>query len=152
MKLSVVILFSLFLVSNLSAQVDMVWDDFGLGFSMPRGMNIIENDGEAFSAESENLYLTIQPIADETITEDDLADAVVSMAIEMECDDLTDADDLELNDLYGYYVEGTKDGAKAFIIAMMDTMSSTNYLVVIQFTPQFRDQALRLARSFYPYE
>lgn len=130
----------------------MVWDDFGLGFSLPRGMKITENDGDTFSAESEELYLTILPIADETITENDLADAVVAMATEMEYDDLTDADDLELNDLYGFYVEGSKDGARAFVIAMMDTMSSTNYLAVIVFTPESRDRAIKLARSFYPYE
>ncbi len=137
---------------GLSAQVDMIWDDYGLGFTLPRGMAITENDGDTFSAESEDLYLTILPIHDQTITEADLADAVIAMATEMEYDDLTDADDLELNDLYGYYVEGRKDGALAFVIALMDTQSANNYLGVIVFTPERREQAIRLARSFFAYE
>ncbi|MCF8239500.1 MAG: hypothetical protein K9I85_15160 [Saprospiraceae bacterium] len=148
-------LFTLLLTSfsiNLTAQVDMVWDDYGLGFTLPRGLSITENDGDTFSAESDDLYLTILPIADRTITEDDLADAVVAMATEMEYDELTDADDLELNDLYGYYVEGEKDGARAFVIAMMDSQSATNFLAVIVFSPGRREQAMRLARSFYAYE
>lgn len=86
----------------------MVWDDYGLGFTLPKGLTITENDGDTFSAEGNDLYLTILPILDRTITEDDLADAVIAMATEMDYDDLTDADDLELNDLYGYYVGGKK--------------------------------------------
>lgn len=35
---------------------------------------------------------------------------------------------------------------------MMDTQSSTNYLAVVVFTPARREQAIRLARSFYAYE
>ncbi len=152
MKRSFQTLFLICCSFGLSAQTDMVWDDYGLGFTLPRGLVITENDGDTFSAESDELYLTILPIADRTITEDDLASAVIAMATEMDYDDLTDADDLKLSDLYGYYVEGKKDGAHAFVIAMMDTQSSTNYLAVIVFTPERREQAIRLARSFYAYE
>ena len=137
---------------GLTAQIDMIWDDYGLGFTLPRGLSITENDGDTFSAESDDFYLTIVPIADQTITELDLADAVVAMATDMEYDELTDADDLELDDLYGYYVEGEKDGARAFVIAMMDSQSTANYLAVIVFSPERREQAIRLARSFYAYE
>lgn len=152
MKRSLQTLLLVFVSFGLHAQTDMVWDDYGLGFTLPRGLSITENDGDTFSAESDDLYLTILPIADRTITENDLADAVISMATEMDYDDLTDADALELRDLYGYYVEGKKDGAHAFVIAMMDTQSTTNYLAVIVFTPERREQAIRLARSFYAYE
>lgn len=152
MKRSLQTLLLVFVSFGLYAQTDMVWDDYGLGFTLPKGLTITENDGDTFSAEGNDLYLTILPIRDRTITEDDLADAVIAMATEMDYDDLTDADDLELNDLYGYYVEGEKDGAHAFVIAMMDTQSSTNYLAVVVFTPARREQAIRLARSFYAYE
>lgn len=152
MKQSLQTLLLVLVSFGLQAQTDMVWEDYGLGFTLPRGLSITENDGDTFSAESDELYLTILPIADRTITEDDLADAVVAMATEMDYDDLTDADDLELSDLYGYYVEGKKDGAHAFVVAMMDTLSSTNYLAVIVFTPERREQAIRLARSFYAFD
>ena len=70
----------------------------------------------------------------------------------MDYDSLTDADELELNDLFGYYVEGTKDGAHAVVIALMDVESANNYLAVIVFTPEVRNKAIQLARSFYAYD
>lgn len=152
MKMSLVLLLLSGFSFGLTAQVDMIWDDYGLGFTLPRGLKITENDGDTFSAESDDLYMTILPIADRTITEFELADAVVAMATELEYDELTDADDLELDDLYGYYVEGQKDGTHAFVITLMDSQSSSNYLAVIVFTSENREKAIRLARSFYAYE
>ncbi len=139
-------------VAPLQAQTDMIWDEYGLGFTLAKGMNITENDGETFTAEQNDLFLTIVPIKDRSVTETDLADVVVTMAEEMEYDQLTDADELELNDLYGYYVEGSKDGAKAVVIALMDVESANNYLAVIVYTPASRDRAIKLARSFYAYD
>jgi hypothetical protein len=85
------------------SQKDMVWDEYGLGFTLPRGMIVTENDGEVFSAESDDLYLTIMPYADPTLAPDDLADFIVAMANELEYDRLTDVDELSLKDLYRYY-------------------------------------------------
>ncbi|MBP6184010.1 MAG: hypothetical protein KA479_03660 [Saprospiraceae bacterium] len=139
-------------LAPLNAQTDMIWDAYGLGFTLEKGMKITENDGETFTAERNDLFLTIVPIKDREITEDDLSDAVVTMAGEMDYDSLTDADELELNDLFGYYVEGTKDGAHAVVIALMDVESANNYLAVIVFTPEVRNKAIQLARSFYAYD
>lgn len=130
----------------------MIWEDYGLGFTLENGMKITENDGETFTAEREDLFLTIVPIKDRQITEADLSDAVVTMANEMEYDRLTDADELELNDLYGYFVEGTKDGANAVVIALMDVESANNYLAIIVFTPETRNKAIKLAHSFYAFD
>ncbi len=152
MKMSLALLLLSGFSLSLTAQVDMIWADYGLGFTLPRELKITENDGDTFSAESDDLYMTILPIADRTITDDDLADAVLAMAVEMEYDELTDADDLGLTDLYGYYVEGKKDGTHAFVIALLDSQSSSNYLAVIVFTRENREKAIRLARSFYAYE
>ena len=66
MKLSVLTLLSFLLVTNLSAQVDMVWDDYGLGFSLPRGMKITENDGDFFRLEP--LEKILEVVKKETLT------------------------------------------------------------------------------------
>ncbi len=137
---------------SLTAQTDMIWEDFGLGFRLPPGMVITENDGETFTAENDDLVLSIVPVKDRSFTEDDLADAVIAMADELEYDEITDAHELELNDLYGFYVEGDKDGVQAVVIALMDTLSANNYLAVIAYTKKARQKAIDLARSFYAFD
>jgi hypothetical protein len=130
---------------------DMVWDDYGIGFKLPPGMKVTENNGESFTAEGNGLVLVLQPVKDRTVTEDDLAEAAVTMAVEAGYTTVTEADALELDDLYGYYIEGEMDGAKAFVIAMMDTLSANNYLAIILFNDRSRNSAVDLANSFYAY-
>jgi hypothetical protein len=134
------------------AQEEWVWDEYGLAFTLAKGMKVTQNDGETFSAERGNLFLTMTPIVDSDISERDLARAVIAMAVEMEYDDIEDADELELNDLVGYYVEGTKDGAGAFVIALLDKESASNYLVIIVFDDDSRDEAMEMALSLYAYD
>jgi hypothetical protein len=137
---------------QVQAQEEWVWDEYGIGFTLSKGMKVTQNDGETFTAERDNLFLTITPIKDEEITEGDLAMAVFTMAKEMEYDGIEDADKLELDDLVGYYVEGTKDGAGAFVIALLDQESESNYLVIIVFDDDSRDEAIEMAQSMYAYD
>jgi hypothetical protein len=138
--------------SVLSAQVDMVWDTHGVGFKVPRGFVIKTNNQNEFSASNDDIWLTIAPVQDENVTEDDLADAVVEMAKEMDYDLVTDADKLEIDDFVGYYVRGTKNGVTALVMALLDTESSTNLLVVIGYNDDSEDAALMIANSFYAYD
>jgi len=137
---------------QVQAQEEWVWDEYGIGFTLSKGMKVTQNDGETFTAERDNLFLTITPIKDKEITEGDLAMAVFTMAKEMEYDGIEDADKLELDDLVGYYVEGTKDGAGAFVIALLDQESESNYLVIIVFDDDSRDEAIEMAQSMYAYD
>lgn len=150
--LLMVIVFSTVFTLQAQAQEEWVWDEYGIGFTLAKGMKVTENDGETFTAERDNLFLTITPIKDEEITEGDLAMAVFTMAKEMEYDGIEDADKLELDDLIGYYVEGTKDGAGAFVIALLDQESESNYLVIIVFDDDSRDEAIEMAQSLYAYD
>jgi len=138
--------------SSLIAQVDMVWDTHGAGFKVPRGFVIETNNEEEFSAGNDNLYLTITPIQDETVNEDDLADAVGIMAKELDYDLITDGDAVEMDDFLGYYVRGVKDGVSAIVMALLDTESSTNLLVVVVYAGGFEDEALMIVNSFYAYD
>lgn len=136
----------------IDAQTEMQWDSYGLGFTIAKGMRIITNNGEEFTAERKELYLTIHPLTDENVTEDNLVDAVIAMAEEMEYDDISDADVLQLDDLIGVYIEGTTDGTSSFVIALMDTESAQNYIVIVVFTDEYRDTAIDMIHSFYPYD
>lgn len=139
-------------LTPLTAQVEMVWDTHGLGFKVPRGFVIETNNAEEFSASNDDIWLTIAPFQNENVDEDDLADAVVDMAKEMDYDLVTDADALELHDFVGYYVRGVKDGVSAIVMALLDTESSTNLIVVIAYSDDWEDEALMIANSFYAYD
>jgi len=146
------LLLSVAITFQAQAQEEWVWDEYGIAFTLAKGMKVTQNDGETFTAERGNLFLTMVPIVDSNINEDDLAEAVIDMAVEMDYDDIEDADELELGDLIGYYVEGTKDGAGAFVIALLDKESASNYLVIIVFDDSSRDEAMEIALSLYAYD
>lgn len=134
-----------------SAQTEMVWDDWGLGFTLVRGMQITESTGEVFSAESDDLFLSVMPVEDAWANEEDLADAVIVMMETMEFERVTDADELEFNDLYGYYIEGKSQGAGVVVMALMDVASSRNFLLSVVFTPGSRERAIQMVKTFYAY-
>lgn len=142
---------ALFIPMTVSAQTEMVWDDWGLGFTLARGMQITESTGEVFSAESEDLFFSIMPVEDAWANEDDLADAVIIMMETMEFERVTDADELEMNDLYGYYIEGKSQGAGVVVMALMDVASSRNFLLSVVFTPGSRERAIELVKTLYAY-
>lgn len=146
------LLLAFLLIAGSAFAQDMIWDDYGIGFKLPPGMKVTENDGESFTAEGNGLVLMLQPVKDRTVTEEDLAQAALTMAVEAGYKAVSDADELELDDLYGYYIEGEMDGAKAFVIAMMDTLSANNYLAIILFNDRSRNSAVDLANSFYAYD
>jgi hypothetical protein len=156
MKKSAIFILALFMSAAITfqaqAQEEWVWDEYGIAFILADGMKVTQNDGETFTAERNNLFFSIVPVVDSEINEDDLAEAVIAMAVEMEYDGIEDADELELNDLVGFYVEGTKDGAGAFVIALLDKESASNYLVIIVFDDDSRDEAMEMALSLYAYD
>ena len=129
----------------------MVWDEEGLGFKLESGMVVTENDGEVYSAESDELHLNILPSLDTSIKYGDLRDFKVNMANELQQEKLSDAGDLSLGDLYGYYIEGEKEGVKAVIAAMMYDQSAGNYIVVGINLRKVRNKAIQLAQRFYAW-
>lgn len=135
-----------------AAATDMVWDTYGLGFSLPKGMQITENNRDMFSAERDDLLLTIISFKENTIGPEDLADFLIAMAEEFKYDVVTDVDEIELDDLYGFYTEGGKDGGQALLVALMDEESDSNYFVILVYNDVSRDLAIETMISFYPYD
>lgn len=141
----------LFCSSAVSAQVDMTWDTHGVGFKVPRGFVIETNNAEEFSAGNDNIFVTIAPIQDENISTDDLADVVAAMVKEMDYDLVTDGDAVDVQNFTGYYVRGSKDGADAIVMALLDPESATNLIVVAIYSGDYEDDALMIVNSFYSY-
>lgn len=150
--LSIALLGFLFFSANhLSAQVDMLWDTHGVGFKVPRGFVIETNNSEEFSAGNDNIFVTIAPIQDENISKEDLSEVVSTMVNEMDYDLVTDGDEVDVQNFTGYYVRGSKDGANAIVMALLDPESSTNLIVVAVYTGDYEDDALLIVNSFYSY-
>ncbi|MEK7257456.1 MAG: hypothetical protein AAB316_22060 [Bacteroidota bacterium] len=134
------------------AQKEMHWDTHGVGFSVPSNFKEETNNAEEYTASNDNLFLSIFPIQDETLTEGDLAQAVIEMATGLEYDLVDEVDQIEIDDFTGYYVSGKKDGVSAVLMALMDVESSTNLLVVIVYNDDYFDEAVDMAGSFFAYD
>lgn len=135
------------------AQKDWQWPAHGVGFSAPSNLKVTTNNDNEFSAEGSDIFLTIQPIQDASITEDHLAEALVAVAEEMEYEDIHAADALQIDDFVGYFVEGTKDGVGAFIVLLLDKKSSTNLVIVMAYTSDAgRTKAIAIGDSFYAFD
>ncbi|MFM9951775.1 MAG: hypothetical protein ACKV1O_27845 [Saprospiraceae bacterium] len=145
--------FLCFSATNLSAQMtDMHWDTHGVGFKVPDDFAIEANNAEEFSASNDNLFLSIVPVQDLEVNDDDLAEAVVEMAKGLEYDDIEEGEAIEVDDFTGYYIKGKKDGVNAVVMAVLDKKSSTNLLVVIVYVDGYEKQAVNIAASLYAYD
>ncbi len=142
-----------FVLNTAFAQKDWRWDNHGVGFSAPENLRITTNNDEEFSAEGSDLILAIYVEQDGEVTEEALAEALIAAATEMEYDEISTVDELEIHDFVGYFVEGTKDGVGAFILTLLDKKSSTNLVVVIAYTSDAaRKKAIAIGDSFYAFD
>ncbi len=147
-----VLVASFLLLGNAFAQEDYTWDHHGIGFSAPSNFVTETNNSSEFSADNGSVFLYLLPWQDASINDDNLADATIEVALEMEYDQLTDADELSIQDFEGYYVEGEKDGMNAFVACLLDTESPTNVIVVILYSDGHVDDAAGILTSLYAYD
>lgn len=145
-------LLALLLSAGSAFAQDMIWADYGIGFKLPPGMKVTRNDTATFTAQGNGLVLMLHVVKDREITEDNLGEALVSMATESGYPAVTEPGKLAIDDLEGLFVEGAMDGAKAFVLAMMDSLSDTNYRAIILFNDRSRNPAIDLLHSFYAYD
>ena len=142
-----------FLLNTVSAQKDWRWDDHGVAFSAPANLRVTANNANEFTAEGSDLILSIYVEQDGEVSEDHLGEALVAAAAEMDFDDISNVDELKIHDFKGYFLEGTKDGVGAFILALLDEKSSTNLIVVIAYTTdEAREKAIQIGDSFYAFD
>lgn len=148
------LLFTLaFLAQTAFAQKDWRWEQHGVGFSAPANLRITTNNASEFTAEGSDLVLSIYVEQDGEVDKEVLAEALVAAAKELQYDEISNADELEIDDFVGYFVEGTKDGVGAFIITLLDKKSSTNLVIVIAYTTDSaRETAIKIGDSFYAFD
>jgi len=139
-------------LTAVQAQTEMHWDTHGVGFIVPSNFKVETNNAEEYVASNDNLFLSITPIQDESLTKDNLADAVLAMAKEMNYDLVEEADEADVDDFTGYYVKGRKDGVNAILMALLDSQSSTNLLVAIVYDDNSMNKAVDMANSFFAYD
>lgn len=141
------------LANTTFAQQDWRWDNHGVGFSAPANLRVTANNANEFSAEGSDILLAIYVEQDGEVSEETLAEALVAAATELEYDDISAVDALEIDDFTGFFVEGTKDGVGAFILTLLDKKSSTNLVVVIAYTNEnARQKAIAIGDSFYAFD
>jgi len=141
------------LSTQLSAQTtDMHWDTHGVAFTVPSDFKIKTNNAEEYTAENKNISLSIIPVQDENVTKEHLAEAVTTMAKELDYDVISKAAEASIDDFEGYYVVGKKNGVNALLMAILDTESSTNLLVVVVYANGFEKAAEEIANSFEAYD
>lgn len=146
-------IFCSFSLNTAFAQVDLRWDTQGVGFSAPGNLIVKANNANEFTAEGNDLFLTIYAEQNAEVTEETLAEALVAAATEMEYDHVSDVDELNVHDFVGFYVEGIKEGIGAVIITLLDKESSTNLVIAITYTTEAaRNKAIAIANSFYAFD
>lgn len=134
-----------------AAAQDMIWDDYGIGFKLPPGMKVTRDDTLTFTAQGNGLVLMLYAETTRVFTEEDLGKTVVSIAAETGYTAVSEPAPLDIDDLYGLFVEGALDGGKAFVLGIMNSLNDTGYRAVILFNDRSRNPAIDLLHSFYAY-
>lgn len=155
-KLVTSLLASLFLVTALTsltneaeAQKVFEWKDYKLQLTVPDDFRIRKNTSEAFEMKGDGMEL-IMTIVEEDITLEDLEEATIAGADEMELDEIDEATEVSSNGLKGYYVEGVKDGSRIMFAGMLDPRTQTNFFIAIVFADdddQAEEDALTILNS-----
>lgn len=135
--------------NKVSAQKVFEWKDYKLQITVPDDFRIRKNTSEAFEMKGEGMEL-IMNIIEEDITLEDLEEATIAGAEEMELDEVDEATEVSSNGLQGYYVEGYKDGSRIMFAGMLDPKSHTNFFIAIVFADddeQAEKDALEILNS-----
>lgn len=132
-KLFVCMLFFSVLISECAfAQKSFVWELYKLQITVPNDFRVKTNTNETFEMSGEGMEL-IMNIVEEDISLEDLEEATIAGAEEMELDELDKATAVSSNGLKGYYVEGFKDGSRIMFAGMLDPNTKTNFFIAIVF-------------------
>ena len=152
-QLTSFLVIAVFFTMNVQAQmIDMLWDDHGVAFSVPKSFVETTSTGEEYTASNDNIMLSIIPIQSADLDKSHMAQATLDMAKELGYDSIEAASEAEVDDFVGYFIKGTKDGVHAVVMTLMDTESSTNLIVVIVYADGYENQAVEIAESFRAYD
>ena len=142
------------------AQQEYVWDSHGVGFSVAHDFEVMESTPNTFTAVSsdDELMISISPWSDADVTDDDLLDAVVELATELEYyhGEEVVGDNIEIDDFTGYYIITAPEDYDSYdyiiVAVLLDTESSTNLAVSVGFFEGNQEEAIDMLLSFYAFD
>ena len=135
--------------NDAKAQKVFLWKDYKLQITVPNDFRMRTNTSESFEMKGDGMEL-IMNIVEEDITLEDLEEATIAGADEMELDEVDEATEVNSNGLQGYYVEGYKDGSRIMFAGMLDPRTQTNFFIAIVFADdddQAEEDALKICNS-----
>jgi len=151
MKSLFILLLSFVVFSTQSvAQQSYTWEDYGISFTLADDFQETVSNGEEFSASGDGMEMTIIPFTDETIDDTDIIGYTMSVAASLNLGRIDDVSTINFNGFKGGYAEGALDGAKIFIMGVIDPNSDTNFFVIITFLDGDNnaiDEAVNICKS-----
>ncbi len=87
----------------LSAQKDVIWQNYGIGMILPSTTGITRQDAHIFTAKGETMQIQIQPWNGETIVPDDGKDALAGYARDLGYRDIQQAQEDPLSGPFGIH-------------------------------------------------
>lgn len=140
------------LIQNLSAQQNYTWSEYGLSFSLADDFKEDVNNAEEFSATGDGMNMAIIPFKDADFDDTDIAAFTIAIAASMDLGRVDDVNVIDINGFQGGYAEGEKDGAKIFLMGLIDPDSDTNFFVIITFLDQDENatqEAINICQSIH---
>ncbi len=151
MKSLFILLLSFVVFSTQSvAQQSYTWEDYGISFTLADDFQETVSTGEEFSASGDGMEMTIIPFTDEAIDDSDITGYTMSIAASLNLGRIDDVSTINFNGFKGGYAEGALDGAKIFIMGVIDPNSDTNFFVIITFLDGDNnaiDEAVNICKS-----
>lgn len=151
MKTLFIVLSFLFILSAQAvAQQSYTWEDYGISFTLADDFRETVSTGEEFSASGDGMELSIIPFADETIDDTDITGYTMSIAASLNLSRIDDISTINFNGFKGGYAEGELDGAKIFLMGVIDPSSANNFFVIITFLDgdtNAMDEAVNICKS-----
>jgi hypothetical protein len=147
-----VIFFLTFLLFNATiyAQQKYTWDEYGISFTLADDFKETVNNIEEFSAVGDGMDLSIIPFKDGSIDDSDITAYTMSIAASLKLGRMDAVSVIDINGFKGGYAEGALDGAKIFIMGLIDPKSDTNFFIIITFLDNDGnavDEAIRICKS-----
>jgi len=140
------------LMQTLSAQQNYTWSEYGLSFSLADDFKEEVNNAEEFSAAGDGMNMAIIPFKDADFDDADITAFTLAIAASMDLGRIDDVNVIDINGFQGGYAEGEKDGAKIFIMGLIDPDSETNFFVLITFMDQDANatqEAINICQSIH---
>jgi hypothetical protein len=108
------------------------WEDYNLEVTVPDYLRIKKNNGSDFELSGKGMEMAMH-VFEEKISKNEMDDAVIEAASDMELTEIDAEHEIEGDGLDGYYVEGFKNGKRVVFAGMIDPKSRTNFFLAITF-------------------